>query len=131
MFSLIISVIAIVLVAVIAIATLYYGGNIFSGGGAAASAAQVLDESQQILNAVEAFKVDNASNMPTSMDDLLTGNYLNSAPASSWSFATDSVTATTLSENSCLKANAMLGYNLSTVPSCTDSAYTGKTVCCQ
>lgn len=131
MFSLVISVIAVILVAAIAIACLFYGGQAFSQGGANAAAAQVLDESQQILNAVEAFKVDNSSSMPTSMDDLVAGHYLSVAPASSWSFGNDTVTATTLSQASCLRANTMLGLNLSVVPSCSDSTYTNRTVCCQ
>lgn len=131
MFSLILTVIGVILVAAIAIATLYYGGIAFSSGGSGASAAQVLDESQQILNAVEAYKVDNASGMPTSMQDLINGNYLTAAPASSWSFGQDMVTSTTLSASGCMKANQMLGYSMSTIPSCTDPAYTGITVCCQ
>lgn len=131
MFSLIIAIIGVLLIAAIAVSCLFFGGSAFTQGGAGAAAAQVLDESQQILSAVEAYKVDNASNLPTSMQDLIDNKYLNSAPASSWSFAQDVVTSTTLTQTGCIKANQMLGYNLSTVPSCSDTTYTDKTVCCQ
>jgi sensor histidine kinase regulating citrate/malate metabolism len=48
MFSLIITIISIALVAAIAVATLYYGGTQFSQGTAKATADQIISAAQQI-----------------------------------------------------------------------------------
>jgi hypothetical protein len=51
MFSLIITIISIALVAALALATIYYGGSAFRQGGDAALAAQYINEGQQLSGA--------------------------------------------------------------------------------
>jgi hypothetical protein len=48
MFSLIITIVSIALVAGLAIATIYYGGSIFNSGTGKAEAAKILNEIEQI-----------------------------------------------------------------------------------
>ena len=80
MFSIILSIVAIVLVALIVVASLYYGGNAWNSSGASAAAATLINQSSQIQGAIEAYKSDNAGQVPASMSDLLNNNYLNAAP---------------------------------------------------
>lgn len=85
MFSLIITIISIALVAALALATLYYGGSAFNKGSAGAKAAQLINEGQQINGAVQIFKADSAANSvvgvaPTTVAGLAP-SYLSSVPA--------------------------------------------------
>lgn len=87
MFSLIITIISIALVAVLALATLYYGGDAFNKGSAAAKAAQLINEGQQIAGALQLAEQDqvaaDAADM-TAIDtsaELVTGKYLQAVPA--------------------------------------------------
>jgi hypothetical protein len=58
MFSLVITIISIALVAALALATIYYGGTAFNKSSSSATATRIVSESQQILNAMELYKVD-------------------------------------------------------------------------
>lgn len=83
MFSLIVSIISIALVAVLAAASIYYGGDAFTKGSAKALASTVVTQAQQISSANTLFKNDNGG-MPAANVAALTaapGNYLASAPA--------------------------------------------------
>jgi hypothetical protein len=61
MFSLIITIISIALVAALALATLYYGGSAFNKGSAGATAARIINEGQQINGAVQLARADAAA----------------------------------------------------------------------
>jgi type II secretory pathway pseudopilin PulG len=133
MFSLIITIISIALVAVLALATLYYGGSAFNKGSTSARTSQLLTEAQQVEGAITLFKAE-AGRGPVGLTELTTdGKYLRSLPAQ-WSggpayFATAG-SGSGVSEDSCLMFNQRrLG--ISVVPSCDDPAYTSKVVCCQ
>ena len=58
MFSLIITIISIALVAALALATLYFGGDAFNQGSAKASAATVVNQAQQISGANTLYFLD-------------------------------------------------------------------------
>ena len=81
MFSLIITVISIVLVSALALATVYYGGSAFNKNGNDAAAAQALLEGQQLNGAAALAK---AEGNYTDMASLVTGQYLTSIPGG-WS----------------------------------------------
>jgi hypothetical protein len=85
MFSLIITIISIALVAALALATIYYGGNAFNKGSESAKAAQLINEGQQ-LNGAFAFARAEAraagTTEPADTAALISGNYLTQAPAS-------------------------------------------------
>ncbi len=87
MFSLIITIISIALVAALALATLYYGGSAFNRGSDAADAARLINEGQQINGAVAIAKADAAAagvSALGTLDALTTASpaYLSQLPAS-------------------------------------------------
>lgn len=79
MFSLIITIVSIALVAALALATLYYGGNAFDQANANARAAQIDNQSQQLLGAADLYFA-NTGRWPQDIDELVQGNYLKSIP---------------------------------------------------
>jgi hypothetical protein len=83
MFSLIITIISIALVAALALATLYYGGSAFNRGSAGAEAARLINEGQQVNGAVTIAKADQAAGATgvTTWAGLVSGNYLSQLPS--------------------------------------------------
>lgn len=85
MFSLIITIISIALVAALALATLYYGGSAFNRGSAGATASQLINEGQQLNGAVSIAKADIAAGVNTQanlVSELVDFKYLSQLPAS-------------------------------------------------
>lgn len=66
MFSLIITIISIALVAALALATLYYGGSAFNKGSDGATAARLINEGQQVNGAITILRADTAASGGTS-----------------------------------------------------------------
>lgn len=81
MFSLIITIISVVLVTALALATVYYGGSAFKQGKAAAEAARYVNDGQQ-LNAATALFQLNKGAYPSSLEELVGAGYLSAIPAS-------------------------------------------------
>ena len=82
MFSLIITIISIALVAAIAVATLYYGGSQFSQGTAKAQADQIISGAQQIAgaNTLYANNVGGGKYDGSGVSDLVTQGFLSATP---------------------------------------------------
>lgn len=132
MFALIITIVSIALVAALALATLYYGGTAINRGGERADAAKILQEGNQLSGALELYKADHGG-FPVGTseqirDQLLASNYLKAYPASGWEFRNDYAVRTGLSETACQTLNNSMG--ITTIPSCTDPAFKGRTICC-
>lgn len=105
MFSLIITIISIALVAALALATLYYGGSAFNKGAAGAVAARLINEGQQVNGAVALYKADvgagSTAVVVTDLAGLVTNGYLSSVPAdftSTTALADGKVTAVVTTE---------------------------------
>jgi len=141
MFNLIVTIIAIALVAVLAIASIYYGGNVFNSGKKDGDVVRVMNEGAQIKGAAQLY-TEHAGTPPTSIDDLtLNGRYLRSAPSGAWNVSaqyaispvgtTGSAAADAAALDQCNAINKKLGYSLSAPPSCSDTAWSDKQVCCQ
>ena len=128
MFSLIITIISIALVAALALATIYYGGDAFSNGGNAATAAEAINGSQQIAAADTLQKAQTGQGAGT-LGELVANSYLAAVPSGDWIFAGGQALRTDLSEDVCLAANKKLGIDV--VPLCSNPAYASTTVCCQ
>jgi hypothetical protein len=79
MFSLIITIISIALVAALALATLYFGGDAFNQGSAKAAAATVVNQASQISGANTLHFLDNQA-YAADVTALVDGKYLQSAP---------------------------------------------------
>lgn len=88
MFSLIITIISIALVAALALATLYYGGDAFNQGRAGAEASRLINEGQQLNGAVALGKATNVTPL-VDLQDLVDGDVLTQLPAS---FASEGAT---------------------------------------
>lgn len=80
MFSLIITIISIALVAALAVASVYYGGNAFSQGTAKANASALVAQAQQIAAANTLYANDNSGVLAADTATLKTGGYLASVP---------------------------------------------------
>jgi len=133
MFSLVITIIAIALVALLALATIYYGHSTFNDGHARAAAAKTLQEGNQIIGALELYKADKGS-LPTGTNDeikstLLSNEYLAAWPTTQWVLRDDYVVRSDLDETACLMVNKQL--KIDTIPVCDDPAFTGKSYCCK
>lgn len=79
MFSLVIVIVAIALAALLALASLYYGGPVLASAGANTRATTAISQSSQVLAAAELYQVDHRA-WPPSMDVLLHAEYLKSVP---------------------------------------------------
>lgn len=94
MFSLVIAVISVLLVAALALAVIYYGGSAFSDGEASAQASRLINQGQQVLGAAELFKSEKGR-WPDSVAELVSEHYLKSVPTASMvssAWAQDSAT---------------------------------------
>ena len=81
MVNLIITLISIALIAIVAVAALYNGGDAFRQGSANASAAQLVNAGQQISAANILYANDNSGTYATTLTELTTdGAYLSSEP---------------------------------------------------
>jgi len=132
MFALIVTIVSVFLVAALALATIYYGGDLATDGQSRANTTKVLQEGNQVIGALELYKADNGS-FPTGTGDeikqlLVSNNYLKQIPSGEWAFRSDFAVRTDLTEETCLTINKKVGVD--TVPSCTDPAFENRTICC-
>jgi len=95
MFQLIVAVISIALVAALAIASMFYGGDAFTRSSEKANVTTLVNQGQQISGAATLYKTDNAE-YPADVEDLVTGGYLSVEPTPSqlaegntWGFSSD------------------------------------------
>lgn len=79
MFQLIVSVIAIALVAILAAASIYYGGSAFTNSNAKGAAAALINSGEQIAGANTLYSVDHTAGA-AAIGDLVTANYLSALP---------------------------------------------------
>lgn len=129
MFSLIITIISIALVAALAVATLYYGGDAFNKNGVRAQAVKVVNAGQQINGAVEMYKAQKGE-VPKTLDDLVDTKLLKGIPEGNWTMANDYIVATGVSEMQCREANRQLGRVSNDIPACDAAEVQGITACC-
>lgn len=80
MFSLIVTVIAIALVIVLAIASIYYGSGTYKEKQATIAAQAITNQAQQIYGAAILYAQENAGNWPASTQVLLDNHYINAIP---------------------------------------------------
>ena len=132
MFSLIITLIGIVLVGVLAYATIFYGGDIITRSSANAEVATLLAQSAQIASASAAYTADHAGAKPQSLQDLVDGSYLSSIPPG-WADPDEgesSITSKVIeSADACELFNARQG--IEGIPQCDELTTLTTPVCCQ
>lgn len=128
MFSLVITLISIALVAALALATIYYGSTAYAEARSRAEASQAVNEAAQIDAATTMFSTQKGQ-APHSLQELVSQSYLKTLPSGQWQVVEgQAVKVLDIEEAQCLATNKQLGVN--TVPSCDDPAYTNQAVCC-
>lgn len=80
MFNLIVAVISIALIAAMAAASIFYGGEAFSESTAQAQASTLVNNGQQISGAQQLYMIDNSGVRAAAIADLTTNNYLQAIP---------------------------------------------------
>lgn len=136
MFSLILAIISILLVAALALATIYYGGVSFLLGGEKATMSRIMNEGSQVEGAIRMFRVEQGR-LPDEPLELVELEYLKSLPssdeeisASKFQFGDDYVFAPVSQATVCESINAKLGID-GDVPMCSDPTFAGMKVCCE
>lgn len=83
MFSLIIAIISIALVAVLALATVYYGGAAFNQGATKAAASRLINEGQQVSSGVKMLETNRSQGVTDAITTVtgLAPSYLTAIPA--------------------------------------------------
>lgn len=88
MFSLIITIFSIALVAGLAVSGIYFLGDSFNTGTSQASVSTILNQSQQIAAAADIYRSQNLGTYPDELDDLTTA-FLQSIPTLPNTYFTD------------------------------------------
>ena len=117
MVNLIITLISIALIAAVAVAALYNGGDAFRQGSAKSSAAQLVNAGQQVSAANVLYANDNGGTYASSLSDLTdNGAYLSSEPRVPENFSISDITdneieigATETSDEICNAVNDQAG----------------------
>jgi len=118
MSNLIVSVIAIALVAVMTLAGVYYGGSMFREYQAEAQASRLIGEGEQIAGTVS-FYASEQQKLPDTVSDLVTKEYFHEAPAKGihtrWAFsngyAVNEIGTNDENHRSCLAGRRRIGFD--------------------
>lgn len=133
MFSLIITIIAVALVALLAVASIYYGGDVFTSGSDRSEAARFVNEAQQISSAISLYKADNNGAAPANIL-VLKPDYLKEIPGpegeGGWQFGDGYVQISGLSLSQCNAANAQMNKSYVGPPPACGTNTDPSIVCC-
>ena len=124
MFSLIITVISIALVAALAVASVYYLGGQVETGRSKAAAAEYLNAGEVIKGAINMYRVYHGNSMPADLNELVTTEYLSSIPPGAWSLNGENVVQDDVTIGTCETVNLMVN-NVSTIYNCDPSIANG------
>lgn len=134
MFSLIITIISIVLVGLLTVATIYYIGST-EDRARQAKVQRVLNENAQVSGALTIYRQDKGA-APEELQDLVAEGYLTSALSQEFVAEQDYIVSGVDGRDQCADINKQ--FNIvdpvtgdGIVPSCTDPAYAGKSYCCE
>jgi len=128
MFSLIITVISIALVAALAVASVYYLGGQAKSAGAKVAAAEYMNIGETIKGAINMYRATNGNQMPADIDALVAAELLGSDLGGTWALAGDNVTQADIDVDTCAIVNLMI-HDEEVVYNCTDMP-SGKPGCC-
>lgn len=130
MFSLVVSIIGILLVAVLSAAAIYYMGDSTHSAKGTGELARVINEASQIHGAVMLREQDKPGQALTSMQQLLDEKYLTSAPNSDWNISPVGMIRPVSDLEQCMEFNKKHGFSFTEPPACSDEAYAKSRVCC-
>lgn len=129
MFQLIVAVVAIVLLVVMVLAALWFGGNTYSDAKLRATHAEYLNNAAQISGAMQLYFNDNVSLPPGEdavlIQGLVDSNYLRNAPPGTWKVSAGNIFRRLENESQCEPLNRLSGFDTSevTCPPCDDAQY--------
>lgn len=134
MFSLIIAVVVVVLVSLLALATVYYGGSAFGSGATQAESAKIMNQGQTIVAAMQAYSNDHAGALPSGtasqvQSELIQGQYLTQWPSVQWNAQNDYIASGLQDQAACATLNQKLTGS-STIPTCSSLTSTTQPICC-
>lgn len=128
MFNLVVTIISIALVAALALAAIYYGGDIYRGYSDRAAATRVINESTQLRAALALYRSEKAA-PAESVEQLVSSSYLREGiQESGWLTLNKFVEVNTITNSQCETVNKMLG--VQGILNCADPAYMSRPVCC-
>jgi hypothetical protein len=112
MFSVIITVISIALVAALTLATVYFGGDTFLQGKPEAEAARYINEGQQVSAAIRLYQAENQGQLPGDLNADLVGHYLKDMPeaGANWDIASDAIVKAVANAETCETVNKRAGW---------------------
>jgi hypothetical protein len=129
MFQLIVAVIAIALMVVMVLASIWFGGNVFSESKQRALYSEYVNSAAQIDGAINLYYQETAS-YPAGEDEVFLNNlvstgYLNGVPNGQWKVSRELLYKSIADANVCEIINRMSGQDTSSVqcPPCGDAAY--------
>jgi hypothetical protein len=128
MSPLITTLIAIALTAVLAIASLFYGGDRLLSSRDDASAAQIINGASQITAAIDLYRTRNAGKLPVDVKELVNGGYLAGLPDGDWTFVDGGVERSDLTDTQCAAVNKRVTSDPA-IPSC-GAVPAGFSGCC-
>lgn len=132
MFSLIITIIAIALVTLLALATLFYGAEYVKDGKYRTEVAKSLQQGAQIVGAFEVYRANNHG-LPTGTEaeiiqHMIDEEYLQQWPHEAWGLRNDYAVKTDMSSEACQRINK--NFDIDYIPKCTDAGFHLRTYCC-
>lgn len=104
MFNLIVSVVSIVLVATLAIATVYYMSDFTGESHEDAEASRSINEIEQVVGAINMYQAENGGRIPESKQVLVDDEYLRAIP-DGVDFSTDQIQRQMTDVLACVKVN--------------------------
>lgn len=134
MFSLIITIISVVLVGLLTVATIYYIGST-EDRVQQAKVQKVLNENAQVSGALTIYRQDKGG-PPEELQDLVAEGYLTSALSQEFVAEEDYIVTGVDGREQCVLINKQIGIvdpatGEGLIPACTDPAYAGKSYCCE
>jgi hypothetical protein len=135
MFQLIVAVVAILLLVVMGVAAMWYGGNVFTESKQRALYSEYVNSASQIDGAINLFYQEKAG-YPAGEDEvflqnLVSSGYLNGVPNGQWKVSRELLYKSIADVKVCEIINRMSGQDTSTTqcPPCGDAAFKGWPGC--
>lgn len=135
MFTLIIAVISILLVAAIVAGTMFWGGDAFTNNSDKTEYAKAVNGASQIEAALNLHLADHGIYPPGTsvqmLETLVAGGYLKSLPDGNWTVGENILVRTIRDGDQCSNINRLAGMDTSSVtcPPCEDAAYNTWPAC--
>lgn len=129
MLNLTLSILAILIVAGLALVSVFYGGSIMKDSGRDTAVAQYITSGTQIVAAIDLFRIHNDGNLPQDLETLLDQDYLSATPQGGWAFegSKGRIIAPAVNDDFCKAVNEHLT-GIAEIPPCIEVK--SRIACC-